>query len=61
MLKYTGAITKFDAALKLAPKNIEALYKRGKAYGNSGTFDKAITDFNSAIQYGMNTADVYYF
>ncbi|MDH5246728.1 MAG: tetratricopeptide repeat protein [Betaproteobacteria bacterium] len=52
---YDRAIADFDASLRLAPRNVDALYSRGSARSNKGDHDRAVADFNAAI--GLNPKD----
>jgi tetratricopeptide (TPR) repeat protein len=47
---YTRAIGDFDKVLTLEPANINALIRRGDAYGQIGDFGHAIADLNRAIE-----------
>ena len=46
---YVRAIADFDKVLALQPKNVEALIRRGDAYGQLGEFGRALADINTAI------------
>jgi tetratricopeptide (TPR) repeat protein len=44
-----AGIIYLEAALKLQPRNVLALYNRGKAYYLTGRFDRATADFAAAL------------
>jgi lipoprotein NlpI len=46
---YDRAIADASAALKLAPKMLQALHQRGVAWANKGEADRAIADFDAAL------------
>ncbi len=48
--KYDKAIADCVEAIRLDPKNGEAYYYRGHAYGKKGDRDKAIADYSEAIR-----------
>jgi len=54
------AISDFNDAVKLNPKNARALNNRGNAYKKAGSFDLAIADFNSAIALDPGNAAIYF-
>lgn len=46
---YKGAITAYDNFLSSQPKNVKALYNRGRAYEELGDFSSAEKDFKAAL------------
>jgi tetratricopeptide (TPR) repeat protein len=48
--KLTEAISDFNKAIELNPKDAVAYNNRGNAYGKSGKLTEAILDFNKAIE-----------
>ena len=46
---YETAISLYSRALKIAPDNIDALIKRGKAYLETYEYEKAYNDFSSVL------------
>ena len=52
--KYTQAISDFTEALKLNPKDSEALNNRGRAYYSQGDHSRAISDYSRAIELSPN-------
>ena len=56
---YDAAITAFTEALRLDPKNVEAYYNRGRAYGSKTEFDEAISEFTVAIRLDPKYAKAY--
>ena len=46
---YAGAITAYDNFLSSQPKNVKALYNRGRAYEELGDFASAEKDFKAAL------------
>lgn len=61
--KYALAITQYDRALALLPKNASAYRSRGQAYFLSGEYQQALEDLNRAsyLQPQKMTFDDYYF
>jgi tetratricopeptide (TPR) repeat protein len=53
------AITYFDAALRLDPRNAAAYHQRGVAYFRKQVYDKSIKDFTDAIRLDPKIEDVY--
>jgi tetratricopeptide (TPR) repeat protein len=49
----------FDAAIRLNPKNPEAFYNRGVAFGQTGQHDRALADLNEAIRLNPNDPDYF--
>jgi len=54
------AIEYLNEAIKLKPDLVEAYNNRGKAYGDLGQHQQAITDYNEAIRLKPDLADAYY-
>lgn len=48
-----GAWLDYKAALKINPKLPEALANRGNLYFLAGLFDKAMADYDNAMEYGI--------
>ena len=57
--KYSEAITEYDKAIALDPKNAYAYYSRGYAYGKKGQHDQAIADCTKAIEIDPRLAWAY--
>lgn len=55
-----GAITDFDRAIELAPRNADAYNGRGNVNAMAGNLTASIRDFNRAIRYDRDFADAYY-
>ena len=49
---YEVAISEFDLAIKLVPRNSSAFMARGIAHHEQGDYDKALKDHNQAISLG---------
>ena len=49
----------YDKAIEINPKNIEANYNRGLAYGKKGQYDQAIADYTKAIEINPRHAKAY--
>ena len=56
--KFASAIEDFDEALRLNPKEVNAMINRGVTYRQKNDPDRAIDDFNKAIDMGLQTADL---
>ena len=52
------SLADFTEAIQINPSPI-AYVMRGDAYGEKGEWDKAIADFNNAINRGLNHAEIY--
>jgi len=57
---YDQAISDFNRALELNPKDVKAYYNRGLAYYQKGEYDQAISDFNKALEINPIDAKAYY-
>ena len=53
------SIADFDAVIRLDAKHGRAYYLRGRAYVNSGDFDRGLKDFESAIRYRVGRSAVH--
>lgn len=47
---YISAVKNYDRALKIDPKNVEALFQRGRAYYFQGKFKEATSDFKKVME-----------
>ena len=56
---YDLAISFLNETIKSDPKNSEAYYLRGTAYGRKSQFDAAITDYTEAIRLNPNNDNYY--
>jgi tetratricopeptide (TPR) repeat protein len=57
---YTGAITDYDKAIELDPKNAATYTNRGVLKGEQGNLNEAITDYNKAIALDPKSVLAYY-
>lgn len=55
--KHPEAFQCLNEALKIDQRNVEGLVARGALYANSGTFKKAIADFETSLQINPNHAN----
>ncbi|KAJ8917053.1 hypothetical protein NQ315_012972 [Exocentrus adspersus] len=55
--KHVEAFQCLNKALNIDPKNVEGLVARGALYANSGNFQKAIEDFETALKLNPNHAN----
>lgn len=55
--KHIEAFQCLNKALSIDPKNVEGLVARGALYANSGNFQKAIEDFETALKLNPNHAN----
>lgn len=58
---YMRAIADFDKVLALQPNNVEALIRRGDAYGQMGEFGRALVDLDNAISLAPLNSEAYVF
>jgi tetratricopeptide (TPR) repeat protein len=56
---YARAIADFDKVLQLEPNNVDALTRRGDAYGQLGDFGHAIGDLDRAVQLAPDDVEPY--
>ncbi len=56
---YALAIEAFSEAIRLDPKNVEALFKRAETYQEIDQYDKSIADLTQVIQLNPNHGDAY--
>jgi tetratricopeptide (TPR) repeat protein len=56
---YMEALEICSSILKIDKKNKEALYKKGRIYALNGDFEKAIKDYNLAIEYYPNCSECF--
>ena len=56
---YDKAVADYDAALRLDPKNVNTLFRRGEVRFYQRDFDKALTDYNEAIRLDPNIAPAF--
>ena len=54
------AISDFDKAIELNPKDAEIYFFRGNAYHNKRQFDKAMSDYSKAIEINPRYTNAYY-
>lgn len=52
--RHTDAFNCLTSALQIDPNNVEGLVARGALYANSGNFEKAISDFETALKLNQN-------
>lgn len=55
--RHSEAFQCLNKALNMDPRNVEGLVARGALYANSGSFKKAIDDFESALKLNDNHAN----
>ena len=55
-----AAISDYDEAIKLEPKNARAFNNRGTAHSDKGELDAAIEDFSNAIKHDARFASGYF-
>lgn len=58
---YMRAIADFDKVLALQPHNVEALIRRGDAYGQMGEFGRALVDLDNAVSLAPGGSKAYVF
>jgi tetratricopeptide (TPR) repeat protein len=57
--EYDLAISEFNKALEINPRDANAYYNRGLAYWHEGKFDQAILDYSKAIEINPGLAEAY--
>ena len=57
--EHNQAISEFDKALEINPKDSGAYKNRGAAYMNIGQFDQAISDYTKALEINPKDAEAY--
>lgn len=55
--RHSEAFQCLNKALTVDPKNVEGLVARGALYANSGSFKKAIDDFETALKFNQTHAN----
>jgi tetratricopeptide (TPR) repeat protein len=58
-VQHDQSIAFFNEALEINPRNADAYFNRGLAYGNKGRHDKAIADFTKTIKINPNYTEAY--
>lgn len=58
--RYSPAIVIYDQLLIENPNSVRAVLGRGRAYAASGETDKALSDFNRAIELAPDLPEAYY-
>lgn len=53
------ALRDYDEAIKIEPRNTDALINRGNAYAHKNQLDKSIQDYSEAIRLNPNLAEAY--
>ncbi|PRY90368.1 tetratricopeptide repeat protein [Mongoliibacter ruber] len=56
--RYEEAINAYDAYLVNRPKNVQALYNRGRSHEELGAFDEAERDFLAALSHDAKNSQV---
>ena len=57
--QFEDAVSNFNRAINLDPRNAVAHAARGSAYYNLNQLDKAMSDYNEAIELNPNNVDAY--
>jgi hypothetical protein len=57
--QFARAFEHYDEAIRLNPKNPEAFYNRGVAFGQTAQYDRALADLNEAIRLKPNDPDYF--
>tara|TARA_B100000287_G_C20445214_1_gene707245 strand:+ start:256 stop:735 length:480 start_codon:yes stop_codon:yes gene_type:complete len=57
---YSGAISDYNKAIEINPRDADAYYNRGIAKGKSKDLSGAIVDFTKVIEINPREADAYY-
>lgn len=52
--RHSEAFQCLNKALNVDPRNVEGLVARGALYANSGSFQKAVDDFDTALKVNPN-------
>lgn len=55
--RHSEAFQCLNKALNMDPRNVEGLVARGALYANSGSFKKAVEDFENALKLNNNHAN----
>lgn len=59
MGEYSQAITRCEAALKIDPKSIKSLYRRGIAHMEQGLYEEAKSDFDAVLELDSDNGDAH--
>ncbi len=57
--RWEEAITEFDEAIRLNPRDVLAYYNRAIAYHNFGEYERAIEDYDKALGFSPRDAFAY--
>ncbi len=57
--EYDQAISEFNKALEINPRDANAYFNRGLAYHNKGQYDQAISDYTKALEINPGFAEAY--
>jgi tetratricopeptide (TPR) repeat protein len=58
--EYAGAVTKFQEALKLNPRNGSSIFNCGLAYARQGLYDQGLAEFTKYLALDAKDLDAYY-